>query len=338
MKRILVTGFEPFGGSNVNVSQDIVQELAQSMQLDDPWAGQRESPDAPMLTLLEREILTVDQEGSQRTAQRIGSGEVWDGILHIGVCGTCTTPRLELRAQDRLDMRIPDNSGRLEQDTVISGSGDLASTAPIKQWLQHWHTDAESSIDAGTYLCNETLYRTLEALGTTEVPCLFLHLPKAETYPMLRSMQVVTDVLTRMVHTPVISVVGAVVIINGRFLAARRASHEAHPGTWEFPGGKVEPNEDPYRAIEREIREEFGWEIAAHKSIGTWWHRLPNVIIALDAVLCSFPEQLPSFEMEERWTSHDRVEWHTPSSSARLKFTGSDHQIVNELQQGGHLD
>ena len=44
-------------------------------------------------------------------ANELASRE-WDAILHLGLCGECTQPRIELRAEDVLDMRIPDNSGR----------------------------------------------------------------------------------------------------------------------------------------------------------------------------------------------------------------------------------
>ena len=86
MKRILVTGFEPFGASSVNVSQDAVLALEESLFCDDPWSSQRQLPDAKIHMFLEREILTVDEKGSLRTAQKIANGEQWDGILHIGVC------------------------------------------------------------------------------------------------------------------------------------------------------------------------------------------------------------------------------------------------------------
>ncbi len=337
VKRILVTGFEPFGASNVNVSQDAVLALEESMLYEDPWSSQREIPDAKIHTLLEREILTVDQKGSLRTAQRIAKGEQWDGILHIGVCGTCTTPHLEQRAQDLLHMEIADNSGRRMRSMPLSGEGDFTSTAPINLWLQNWDTDAKASFDAGTYICNETLYRSLEALGDTSMPCFFLHLPKAETYPFEKSMEVVHEVLARMAHKPVMSVAGAVFIDDGRFLVARRAEHEAHSGTWEFPGGKLEPQETPHAAVEREIEEEFGWKVQAKKSIGTWWHHFPSVTIALDAMLCTFDGDFPSFEVQERWTSHDRVEWHTVPSSSILDFTGSDQHIAAALLDGGHL-
>ena len=45
---------------------------------------------------------------------------------------------------------------------------------------------------------------------------------------------------------------------DGRWLMQRRPAHKAHGGLWEFPGGKVEPGEDPAAALARELGEELG--------------------------------------------------------------------------------
>ncbi len=53
-------------------------------------------------------------------------------------------------------------------------------------------------------------------------------------------------------------VMGAALVRHGRVLATRRTHPPEAAGLWEFPGGKVEPGEDPDDAIVREIREELG--------------------------------------------------------------------------------
>jgi 8-oxo-dGTP diphosphatase len=55
-------------------------------------------------------------------------------------------------------------------------------------------------------------------------------------------------------------VVGAALLHRGRVLAARRTSPPEANGRWEFPGGKVEPGEEPAAALTRELREELGIE------------------------------------------------------------------------------
>ena len=338
VKRLLLTGFEPFGGSDVNVSQDLVHAIASVMLLGDPWKEVRHTSSAEVEVEIEGVVLPVDKEGSLATARRLLSGESWDGIVHLGVCGTCTTPRLELRAQDELEMRIPDNSGRQVSSESLSGSGDLWSTAPIKTWMQEWDIDATPSVDAGRFLCNETLYRTLEAIQSSPIPTLFIHFPPRDKYPFEQSLALVTDVLARLVHKPVLKVAGALFTHEHQFLLARRAPHELHSGTWEFPGGKLEPSESSVEAIVREIHEEFGWNIQSLPSIGTWYHELDYVTIALDVLPCTFIDMLPLLDDRSLWTSHDRVEWHTAMSCSELPFTGSDRDVVHALVKFGLLD
>lgn len=63
-------------------------------------------------------------------------------------------------------------------------------------------------------------------------------------------------------YSPPLRVVGAVIIDRDRTLAARRAPGKSAAGLWEFPGGKVEPGEEPRDALVREVREELG--VAVH--------------------------------------------------------------------------
>ena len=56
-------------------------------------------------------------------------------------------------------------------------------------------------------------------------------------------------------------VVGAAILRDGAVLAARRTGPGDLAGRWEFPGGKVEPDESPEAALVREIFEELGCRI-----------------------------------------------------------------------------
>ena len=58
----------------------------------------------------------------------------------------------------------------------------------------------------------------------------------------------------------VTEVAAAVIERAGEFLLAQRPEGKPYPGYWEFPGGKIEPGEDPRAALVRELREELGIE------------------------------------------------------------------------------
>ena len=63
---------------------------------------------------------------------------------------------------------------------------------------------------------------------------------------------------------PVLTEVAAAVIERpGEFLLAQRPEGKPYPGYWEFPGGKIEPGENPRDALARELREELGIEVRA---------------------------------------------------------------------------
>lgn len=63
-------------------------------------------------------------------------------------------------------------------------------------------------------------------------------------------------------------VVAGAVISAGRLLLARRTYPPEVAGLWELPGGKVEPGETRGGALERELGEELGIEVAAGEQIG----------------------------------------------------------------------
>lgn len=65
-------------------------------------------------------------------------------------------------------------------------------------------------------------------------------------------------------RTRPIILVAAVALLNeeGKVLLAKRPPGRPLAGLWEFPGGKVDPGEDPETALIRELMEELGIEIA----------------------------------------------------------------------------
>ncbi len=84
-----------------------------------------------------------------------------------------------------------------------------------------------------------------------------------------------------------IVVAAALLVEDGRVLLSQRKAGTHLAGAWEFPGGKVEPGEDPRAALERELREELGIDARVGEIVDVTFHRYPD---AEKAVLLLFFE------------------------------------------------
>jgi 8-oxo-dGTP diphosphatase len=78
-----------------------------------------------------------------------------------------------------------------------------------------------------------------------------------------------------------ILVVAAVIIAGGRVLLTQRKSGTHLAGAWEFPGGKVEPDEDPRDALARELKEEIGVDAEVGEVVEATFHRYPEKSVLL---------------------------------------------------------
>ena len=105
-----------------------------------------------------------------------------------------------------------------------------------------------------------------------------------------------------------VNVVAALIEKNGCFLLAQRAGGSLK-GKWEFPGGKVEQDEDEFHAIEREIEEEFELKIKANKFLINNICEYPTKIVDLRLYDCSYISG--DFKLhghsEYKWVSKDEL-------------------------------
>lgn len=86
-----------------------------------------------------------------------------------------------------------------------------------------------------------------------------------------------------------ITVVAALIEKDGKYLIAKRSTGSQEVfGKWEFPGGKVEPNETEEHAIEREIKEEFEMDIKAVKFLTNNICEYPTKTIDLRLYECKY--------------------------------------------------
>ena len=330
---VLITGFEPFGDHETNISQLVVSGMAGTRLLFCPWTGSN------LHIKVETDVLTVDSKGAQRTSDRLLSGEHWDAILHVGLCDSCEVPRIERLAQDTLNMRLPDNAGRQVVEATIDGAGERGCWMDLTVWdAEKFPTNYTLSVDAGAYLCNETYHATLKALcqlgGRIPLPspALFLHLP-SEKHLSLRDGEAFVDVciahMLRPYPTVPVHVVAAALPREGGYLITRRSEREADAGRWEFPGGKCDPGEDWRQAIVRELEEELAINVHALHPIGSWYRTRGESAFVIHLVACT----LDGAEVEPSLTVHDSYVWATETTTGKLPWAGRDGEMYAFLQE-----
>jgi 8-oxo-dGTP diphosphatase len=125
-------------------------------------------------------------------------------------------------------------------------------------------------------------------------------------------------------------IIGVAVIWNDnqQILIDRRRPQGAMGGLWEFPGGKIEPQETIAQCIQREIDEELGIEIEVREHLITIDHTYTHLRVTLTVHHCRLLAGVPQpLECDEiRWVSLDELESYA--------FPEANSQIIAALKQG----
>lgn len=125
---------------------------------------------------------------------------------------------------------------------------------------------------------------------------------------------------------PPVHVVAAVLRdARGRILLARRTAGRDLAGAWEFPGGKVEPGETPFQALERELHEELGIRIQAAEPLVSVPQAYPGKRIVLDVY------EVPSFTGTARGLEKQALAWAPPEKLASYPMPPADRPVVAAL-------
>lgn len=148
--KILVTGFDPFGGATINPAYEAVRHLPDQVYGAD---------------IIKIEIPTVfgKDEAVMRAAVEEHKPDV---VLCVGQAGGRSGITVEKVAINLMEARIPDNEGNQPLDTPIKEDGETAyfATVPVKhmvKYMQNAKIPARVSYTAGTYVCNDIMYRLL---------------------------------------------------------------------------------------------------------------------------------------------------------------------------------
>lgn len=166
MKRLLITGFDSFGGETVNPSWEAVKLLPEEI-------GEYKLCKLNIPTVYGKAARMVLDKAKQINA---------DVVISVGQAGGRDAVTPERIAVNIRDARLPDNEGVLCRGERVAADGPAAyfSTLPVEQMSQairDAHIPSAVSNTAGCYVCNDVLYTLLHHYQGTAVKVGFIHVP-----------------------------------------------------------------------------------------------------------------------------------------------------------------
>ncbi len=166
--KLLITGFDPFGGEKINPAWEAVNKLPENID---------------GMEIVKLQIPTVFKKSYEKLFANIEK-EKPDFVLCIGQAGGIYDIAVERVAINIDDGRIPDNEGYQPIDTKIFEDGENAyfSSLPIKaivEEIKKAEIPASISNSAGTYVCNHIMYSLLYYINKNNLKIKggFIHVP-----------------------------------------------------------------------------------------------------------------------------------------------------------------
>ena len=166
MKKLLITGFDPFGGASVNPSREAVMALPDTIG---DWV------------LTKQEVPTVF---GLAAGQVLDTAAVLkpDAIICVGQAGGRKAVTPEVVGINLREASIPDNHGNRPQNLpVVEGApATYFATLPVREMVSAMGArgiPAALSYSAGAFVCNDLLYTLLHHYQNTAVQVGFIHIP-----------------------------------------------------------------------------------------------------------------------------------------------------------------
>jgi pyroglutamyl-peptidase len=167
---ILVTGFSAFPGAPVNPSAAIIMRLLRRHARRLRLHGIR----------LQTAVLPVVYDQVTRELEELVARTHPDAIVHLGLASRRKQVSVETRAVNRLTTLHPDAARRRAAARAVR-AGELPAlrsplaTPSLVTLMRRTGVPTQLSIDAGDYVCNQTLYTSLASGGA---PAVFIHVPR----------------------------------------------------------------------------------------------------------------------------------------------------------------
>ena len=166
MKKLLITGFDPFGGESINPAWEAVKRLPDTI-------GEYAVTKLMIPTAFGKGAKTVT-DAAERLSPQV--------ILCIGQAGGRDAVTPELVAINLREARIADNEGNRPDATPVVEGGDKAyfSTLPVRDMVKSINEKgipSRLSYSAGAFVCNDVLYTLLHRYDGSNVRVGFIHVP-----------------------------------------------------------------------------------------------------------------------------------------------------------------
>lgn len=123
-----------------------------------------------------------------------------------------------------------------------------------------------------------------------------------------------------------VNVVAAVIRQGDRILATQRGYGEFKDG-WEFPGGKIEPGEQPEEALKREIQEELQAIIEIDDYLGSVEYDYPTFHLSMSCYMCSLVSD------EVTLLEHESMKWLTADTIDSVDWLPADKPMTEKIKE-----
>ncbi len=120
-------------------------------------------------------------------------------------------------------------------------------------------------------------------------------------------------------------VIGIILNADQQVLVAQRLAHQIKAGFWEFPGGKVEPNETALQALQRELQEELGIDVTEAEEWLKFDYRYPHKHVLLDIWI------VKAFQGIARGAEGQPIRWISTLEFQQLQFPEGNRLIIEKL-------
>ncbi len=124
-------------------------------------------------------------------------------------------------------------------------------------------------------------------------------------------------------------VVAALIVKDGKILVCQRTRHQVMPLKWEFPGGKIEPGEQPRDALRRELEEELGIDARIGEEVA----RIHHAYRGGGSVELRF-YVVPHYQGEIENRIFRDVQWAEREELPAYDFLEADLELVRDLAAG----